>query len=1160
MHKLRTRLLCLFLCVLFCAPFSAAFAAEPSVTDTTVLGGKTYRGSEVCLPYFYTVENGGATLTDCLETVNGDAVLPETLGNATLCAIASGAFEHCPNLKSVAIPETVTSIADDAFGENRPTLLGLSGSVAESFAAEQNLLFLQPFSLGDASANGHTGIEDLTLLSKAMAGWDISYSKKGADFTEDLSVNLEDLTALARFMAGWETPTLFVLGDETAKAGTNDQSYFPACGYAEKLAALFSEPNIENLAFSGASAKNTLSSTAYSDLFSTLKNGDAVLLAFGLHDADSLASAFSPATGDETVEGSFAYYLKTYYVDPILARGATPILATPPVSRPLDGVTFTEACLRSDYPEAMRALAEKYSLPLLDVTALSQELYLSLGAEENAHLNAWETRQKESLCPDLLSVFGAEQIAALAADELLELLPEFFVKKNATAMELAVYLATYAASTEKSVFTFSDASVQECDDTLITAESYTTPEGESLVGVCLADGVRSIASGAFAHQYDLETLVLPDTLESIGAGAFHSCNTLKLDALPTGLTTIEEDAFYGCDSLTLTCIPEGVSSLGDYAFYGCNSISSLSFEAKMQTVPANSFRNCRNLSMLSLHEFVETIGARAFEGCALIESVSLPTGLTTIGSRAFKGTALQTLNLPETVTTLNREALAGCTMLAELHYPLVATEWLKVQKGDDWYKDTLLTVITCADGDVTVEDVVLVDYHAYYSDFFTALADANAFTTENADLTRFESAEAKAAILLQDGVLTLKLMEDVVFEAVQDLMGTMTLDLQGHKINFSTANSHFELAENADITLRDSVGGGKVYQYTSATNAQYLYNLATTGSKLTIHGGVHSCENAGGTAMVVRGMGKADSAFTMSAGTLSATSTSSDGNAKAVQAPAKTVITGGAFASKTNRGNSYTVSGIGTFEVSGGTFDSYTHNGDSVPLYVGSGSSASSVEIYNGEFVTHATGKAGTHIALYTAAGTTAVIHDGSFTVDSKMSGDNGACGILTQGPSTVIYDCFAQGNNAGLQALGKDTTVYGGTFIGADHGGAYFSHSNEVGTVYIFGGTFRFELPDWQASTSGTGSAYFNGGGKVYIDGASFENRQVSISGDSGDSPATTLYVSRTTAPSWRVDSMHTVYFGKDMATAATTESGTVDFTTYKNTVFDEAFVNALS
>lgn len=63
--------------------------------------------------------------------------------NQGLQTIGARAFANCPSLTRVYIPETVTSIADDAFGDTTSLIVyGVPDSVAQSWAAEHNLLFL----------------------------------------------------------------------------------------------------------------------------------------------------------------------------------------------------------------------------------------------------------------------------------------------------------------------------------------------------------------------------------------------------------------------------------------------------------------------------------------------------------------------------------------------------------------------------------------------------------------------------------------------------------------------------------------------------------------------------------------------------------------------------------------------------------------------------------------------------------------------------------------------------------------------------------------------------------------------------------------------------------------------------------------------------------
>ena len=65
--------------------------------------------------YTYEVSDGEATITDVSESISGDITLPSTLGGYPVISIGDWAFEDCSSLKSVTIPNSVTSIGDAAF-------------------------------------------------------------------------------------------------------------------------------------------------------------------------------------------------------------------------------------------------------------------------------------------------------------------------------------------------------------------------------------------------------------------------------------------------------------------------------------------------------------------------------------------------------------------------------------------------------------------------------------------------------------------------------------------------------------------------------------------------------------------------------------------------------------------------------------------------------------------------------------------------------------------------------------------------------------------------------------------------------------------------------------------------------------------------------------
>ena len=65
--------------------------------------------------YTYTISNGKATITDVDTAISGAVTVPTKLGNCDVVAIGSNAFNACSSVKSVVLPETVTSIGAYSF-------------------------------------------------------------------------------------------------------------------------------------------------------------------------------------------------------------------------------------------------------------------------------------------------------------------------------------------------------------------------------------------------------------------------------------------------------------------------------------------------------------------------------------------------------------------------------------------------------------------------------------------------------------------------------------------------------------------------------------------------------------------------------------------------------------------------------------------------------------------------------------------------------------------------------------------------------------------------------------------------------------------------------------------------------------------------------------
>lgn len=64
----------------------------------------------------------------------------------------------------------------------------------------------QPGEMGTGDVNGDESIDlkDVTLMRRALAGWDITIDESKADVNGDGSFDLKDVTVLRRYLAGWD--------------------------------------------------------------------------------------------------------------------------------------------------------------------------------------------------------------------------------------------------------------------------------------------------------------------------------------------------------------------------------------------------------------------------------------------------------------------------------------------------------------------------------------------------------------------------------------------------------------------------------------------------------------------------------------------------------------------------------------------------------------------------------------------------------------------------------------------------------------------------------------------------------------------------------------------------------------------------------------------
>ena len=177
-----------------------------------------------------------------------------------------------------------------------------------------------------------------------------------------------------------------------------------------------SEVNVINYAQNGRSTKSFIDLGLWDKVYEAVKPGDYVFIQFGHNDskADDPARYAAPW-------GAYQDNLRMF-VDKVREKGGTPVLLTPVARRWFKEGKLDRNC-HTDYPAAMKAVAQAKGVTLLDVTtptldwieglgdeASKAYFMISTGKNDNTHLVPAGARKVTEIVCGLLE----EQIPALA--------------------------------------------------------------------------------------------------------------------------------------------------------------------------------------------------------------------------------------------------------------------------------------------------------------------------------------------------------------------------------------------------------------------------------------------------------------------------------------------------------------------------------------------------------------------------------------------------------------------------------------------------------------------------------------------------------------------------------------------------------------------------
>ena len=209
--------------------------------------------------------------------------------------------------------------------------------------------------------------------------------------------------------------TIFIIGDSTAAEKGNYRNY-PERGWGMVFQGCFDDQIIvDNHAVNGRSSKSFLDEGRWQKVLDKIQPGDYVIIQFG-HNDEKINDPTRYASPEQFAANLLAYARAAQ------AKGALPVLITPLVRRHFEGDTLTPT--HGAYPDAVRALASRENLPLIDLTAASARLVQRLGEPASRELymvfapNLYPNYPEGKTDNTHLRYAGAVKFTGLVADGL----------------------------------------------------------------------------------------------------------------------------------------------------------------------------------------------------------------------------------------------------------------------------------------------------------------------------------------------------------------------------------------------------------------------------------------------------------------------------------------------------------------------------------------------------------------------------------------------------------------------------------------------------------------------------------------------------------------------------------------------------------------------
>ena len=637
-------------------------------------------------------------LLACSPAATGEITIPNSV-----TTIGYGAFSRCTSLTNITVPNSVTSIGERAFANcTSLTNIIIPNSVT---------------SIGESAFSSCTGLTSVTIPNSVTSISAYTFSS----CTGLTSVTIPNfVTSIGRdaffYCSGLTSVTI---PNSVTSIGRDAFSY---CSGLTSVTIPNSVTSIDYEAFAGCTSLPVIDNIRYADRYMvevvnntlstyTIKKDTKWIGDYAFNECTNLKSITIP--NSVTSIGSYAFSNCTSLTSVTIPNSVTSI-----------GYGAFEQCsgltsvtLNSD------AIVGKAYFPINSIFGTQVEEYII--GDNVTSIGDYVF----SGCIGLTSVIIPNSVTSIGygAFSGCTSLTNITIPNSVTDIggyAFARCIGLTSVTIPNSVTSINEYAFNDCSSLIsvtlnsdaIVGKAYSSSKtinsifGTQVEEYIIGDNVTSIGDFVFYDCSSLTSIIIPESVGSIGYLAFYGCTNLPIidnlryaDTYLIGVVdktsftyTIKKDtkwigdyAFSGCTELISVNIPNSVISIGKYAFVGCTGLNSVTIPNSVTSIGDYAFAGCSSLTSVTIPNSVTDIGGYAFHDVLNIVYYGSATG-SPWGARFLNGyvvgwmvysdetktnilacssAASGEITIPSSVTSIDKEAFAGCTSLTYVTIP-----------------------------------------------------------------------------------------------------------------------------------------------------------------------------------------------------------------------------------------------------------------------------------------------------------------------------------------------------------------------------------------------------------------------------------------------------------------------------------------------------------